>query len=112
MTNILKMVFDAKKKKYKDLDISKKRLLRRGLKLSEECGEVCEAIFGITDEENYKGKTYDDVREELVDVIIVALDALFSEFEDEELPNNFDDIIKLRSVIFEEKITKWLKDKK
>jgi NTP pyrophosphatase (non-canonical NTP hydrolase) len=47
---------------------------RRLLKMSEEKGEVCEAILNLTCEKNSKNKTWDDLREELVDCFIVAVD--------------------------------------
>lgn len=48
--------------------------IRRKLKLGEELGEVMEAYLNITSSFNGKHKTWDDVREELVDVAIVATD--------------------------------------
>lgn len=49
-------------------------LPRRCWKLIEELGEVAEAHLNVTSALNGKGKTWDDVREEVVDVLIVALD--------------------------------------
>lgn len=113
MIDIIKSIYDAKIKKGK-LDIKKPRMVRRALKLSEETGEVSEAVLGITgkDEENYKNKTYDDVREELVDTIIVAFDFLYSKFPDENQEMTYDDIDKNRKEIFSKKIEKWLAKKK
>jgi NTP pyrophosphatase (non-canonical NTP hydrolase) len=53
-------------------------LLLRMLKLSEEVGEVAEAVIGATGQNPRKGTshTWDDVRSELCDVIITAAVAL------------------------------------
>ncbi|MDX5568203.1 MazG-like family protein [Streptomyces sp. ID05-04B] len=53
-------------------------LLLRVLKLSEEVGEVAQAVIGATGQNPRKGvtHTWDDVRSELCDVIITALVAL------------------------------------
>ncbi|WP_134655461.1 MULTISPECIES: MazG-like family protein [Streptomyces] len=53
-------------------------LLLRMLKLSEEVGEVAEAVIGATGQNPRKGvtHTWDDVRAELCDVAITALVAL------------------------------------
>ena len=53
-------------------------LLLRILKLSEEVGEVAEAVIGVTGQNPRKGTTHtwDDVRSELCDVAVTALMAL------------------------------------
>jgi NTP pyrophosphatase (non-canonical NTP hydrolase) len=53
-------------------------LLLRMLKLSEEVGEVAQAVIGATGQNPRKGTshTWDDVRSELCDVVITALVAL------------------------------------
>ncbi|WP_405873431.1 MazG-like family protein [Streptomyces sp. NBC_00005] len=53
-------------------------LLLRMLKLSEEVGEVAEAVIGATGQNPRKGTTHtwDDVESELCDVVITALVAL------------------------------------
>ncbi|MFD3381798.1 MULTISPECIES: MazG-like family protein [unclassified Streptomyces] len=53
-------------------------LLLRMLKLSEEVGEVAEAVIGATGQNPRKGvsHTWDDVQAELCDVIITAAVAL------------------------------------
>ncbi|AIV36788.1 MazG-like family protein [Streptomyces sp. R1] len=53
-------------------------LLLRMLKLSEEVGEVAEAVIGATGQNPRKGvtHTWDDVQAELCDVAITALVAL------------------------------------
>jgi hypothetical protein len=47
---------------------------RRTLKLIEELGEVAQAWLHVTSQSNGKGKTWNDVREEAADCLIVALD--------------------------------------
>lgn len=53
-------------------------LLLRILKLSEEVGEVAQAVIGATGQNPRKGTTHtwDDVRSELCDVALTALVAL------------------------------------
>ncbi|MFD7686435.1 MazG-like family protein [Streptomyces sp. NPDC059781] len=53
-------------------------LLLRILKLSEEVGEVAEAVIGVTGQNPRKGTTHtwDDVQAELCDVAVTALMAL------------------------------------
>jgi NTP pyrophosphatase (non-canonical NTP hydrolase) len=53
-------------------------LLLRMLKLSEEVGEVAQAVIGATGHNPRKGTshTWDDVRSELCDVVITAMVAL------------------------------------
>ncbi|MEZ3182155.1 MazG-like family protein [Streptomyces pimonensis] len=53
-------------------------LLLRIIKLSEEVGEVAEAVIGATGQNPRKGTTHtwDDVRSELCDVAVTALVAL------------------------------------
>jgi NTP pyrophosphatase (non-canonical NTP hydrolase) len=50
-------------------------VLLRVLKLSEEVGEVAQAVIGATGQNPRKGvtHTWDDVRSELCDVVITAL---------------------------------------
>ncbi|MFD6909270.1 MazG-like family protein [Streptomyces sp. NPDC060077] len=53
-------------------------VLLRILKLSEEVGEVAQAVIGVTGQNPRKGTTHtwDDVRSELCDVAVTALVAL------------------------------------
>jgi NTP pyrophosphatase (non-canonical NTP hydrolase) len=53
-------------------------LLLRMLKLSEEAGEVAQAVIGVTGQNPRKGvtHTWEDVQGELCDVVITALVAL------------------------------------
>ena len=110
--DIIKAVYDAKVEKNKE-NLGSSRLMRRVVKLSEEVGEVAEAALGVTADEgeNYKEKTYDDLREEVVDTVIVGLDLILSIFPDEE-EMDYDEIIENRSKLFERKINKWLQKKK
>jgi NTP pyrophosphatase (non-canonical NTP hydrolase) len=57
---------------------SRQTLLLRLLKLSEEVGEVAEAAIGAMGQNPRKGAshTWDDVRDELCDVVVTALVAL------------------------------------
>ncbi|MER6050310.1 MazG-like family protein [Streptomyces sp. NPDC001793] len=59
------------------LPAEQERLLRL-LKLSEEAGEVAQAVIGATGQNPRKGRshTWDDVHAELCDVIVTAMVAL------------------------------------
>ncbi|MFF2651942.1 MazG-like family protein [Streptomyces sp. NPDC058045] len=61
-------------------------LLLRMLKLSEEVGEVAQAVIGATGQNPRKGTshTWDDVQAELCDVVITALVALHTLTPDAE----------------------------
>jgi NTP pyrophosphatase (non-canonical NTP hydrolase) len=53
-------------------------LYGRTVKVAEECGEVAQAIIGVTGQNPRKGKTHsiDDVKAELADVVVTALCAI------------------------------------
>jgi len=68
MTDILKKVAEAHPQR------SDFNLDRRIMKIGEELGELNEAYLNITGQLNLKKKSWDDVREEAVDVAIIALD--------------------------------------
>ena len=68
MDNLIKKVWDANPKR------KNKNMARRLLKLGEEYGEANQAYIAVTSKNNDKQKTWADVREELSDVVIVALD--------------------------------------
>lgn len=59
---------------------------RRVIKLCEELGEHAEAYLNISSAGNGKGKTWDDVREEAADILIVAVDVALTP-NDGEAPN-------------------------
>lgn len=81
--DIIFKIFGANKKRKK----KNENLYRRFIKLTEEVGEACQAYYSVTSKNNSKNKTWDDVREELSDVIIVAMDILLTEMPDENLKN-------------------------
>lgn len=49
-------------------------LHRKMMKTMEEVGELSEALMGVTSKTNYKNKTWEDVLEESVDVVLMGLD--------------------------------------
>ena len=89
---------------------NKKNIHRRLLKLGEEYGEVNQAYLAVTSKNNLKQKTWYDVREELCDVIIVALDILLTEMPDETFDTLTKDAdIEERSLKeVDRKLAKWL----
>lgn len=81
---------------------------RRMLKLGEEFGEAAQALLAVTSKNNSKKKTWDDVREELTDVVIVAMDILLTEMPDEKdiTPETKRETIEKW---FDKKLKKWSK---
>lgn len=100
--DLIERVFSSNKER----DEKNQDLSRRVIKLAEEVGEVSQAYFSLTSKRNKKNKTWDDVREELADVVLIALDLLVTEMPDEELDA---DGIKERTVeVLKRKIkAKW-----
>ena len=90
----LKRILELAKKEGKTLE-------QRALKLSEETGEVAEAVLSFTGAPScsYKGLTEEDILQELIDVIIVASSCF------ERLSFSDDKIAE----IFKYKIDKWEK---
>lgn len=80
---------------------SKNNLSRRLIKLGEEFGELNEAYLNVTDGFNFKNKSWKDVREEAIDVAIIALDIALLEPDGEE--NTHEEIYKE----IDRKLTKW-----
>ena len=82
--------------------LDNKSLLERTLKLSEECGEVAEATLSYlkTNGSQYKGKQLEDVLEENLDVIMVAISNICQLYNYE--PNN-----KFIQDLFDTKLQKW-----
>ncbi len=71
---------------------------RRCWKLLEDTGEVAEAYLNVSSASNGKGKTWDDVREEIADVLIVTLDIVLT-----RLPGEASDLlppVNIDSAIF------------
>jgi len=75
---------------------------RRIMKLGEEYGEINEAYLNVTSLNNKKKKTYDDVREELIDLLIVTVDCMITRLPGDE--NKTDKEI-------EDEITQWVRVK-
>jgi hypothetical protein len=59
-------------------------LIRRIVKLMEELGEASEAYLNVTSAANGKNLAWADVREELVDCVIVAVDCALTPTPDQE----------------------------
>lgn len=89
----------------------KKNLHRRFLKLGEEYGEAVQAYLSVTSKNNGKQKTWEDVREELCDVLIITLDILLTEMPDEDFHDNTKNIEIENRILkqVDHKIDKWLK---
>ena len=83
-------------------EIDKKTLLERTLKLSEETGEVAQAVLSYSKACGcgYKNKSKEDLLEECIDVIIVA-SSIISQSYDNDV-----DIEKVKS-IYNKKLAKW-----
>lgn len=81
-------------------------LCRRMLKIGEEGGEASEAYLNITSELNAKGSTWEDVREELLDIIIIATDCLYTSMPVDEGKTR-EEIEAEIFKEFERKMAKW-----
>jgi hypothetical protein len=79
---------------------------RRCLKLAEESGETCQAVLAVTSANNTKEMTWVDVREELTDTIIVAMDMLLTSFPDQE-PMSYEEQSALIHKELDRKLNKW-----
>lgn len=84
---------------------------RRLLKLGEEYGEANQAFLSVTSKSNSKNKSWEDVREELVDVLIVNIDLLLHTFPGEEELNETERQALIWEMI-ERKLGKWDKANK
>ena len=80
-----------------------KTLQERALKLSEEAGELAQAVLSVTNAPGsaYKNHTLDDTREEAVDTAIVALSLLAHVSETQ------DDFDAHLNRLMAEKCAKW-----
>nr|WP_321461738.1 MazG-like family protein [uncultured Cohaesibacter sp.] len=83
----------------------RKSLQERVLKLSEEVGEVSQAVLSATGAHGsaYKGLTLADVREEAVDAAIVALAVLAQSCDSREM------FLAEMERLFTQKCEKWEK---
>lgn len=84
---------------------------RRLLKLGEEYGEANQAYLSVSSENNSKDKSWEDVREELADTIIVAMDLYCHAMPDEENVTLESKMAQLHSDI-DRKLKKWHKKQK
>jgi len=57
---------------------------RRLIKMLEELGELAEAFLSVTSEHNDRNKTWADVQEEAVDVLIVATDIALTPLNEDQ----------------------------
>lgn len=83
-----------------------KNVERRMLKLVEEVGETAEALLGATSANNYKGKSFDDVREELVDCLILVLDILLTPMPDQKKMSDKERREMIHGIV-DAKLAKW-----
>ena len=83
-------------------EIDKKTLLERTLKLSEETGEVAQAVLSYSKACGcgYKNKSKEDLLEECIDVIIVASSII---------SQSYDNDVDIENVkrIYNKKLVKW-----
>ncbi|MBO9426107.1 MazG-like family protein [Labrenzia sp. R4_1] len=85
-----------------------KSLLQRTLKLSEETGELAEAVLSVTDAPGsaYKAHTLQNVREEAADAALVALSVLAQTCEtSEEFSTELDRLMREKSAKWQAKLT-------
>ena len=78
----------------------------RSMKILEELGEVSEAWLNVNSVANAKNKTWEDVREEAVDVAIVALDLIFTNLPIDTNKSHEDLMVEVET-LFLSKLAKW-----
>lgn len=81
-------------------------LSRRIMKANEEAGEINEAYLSVTSITNPKQKTWNDVREEAVDLILMSVDIAFTQLPTD---NNvtYLELEKTILDLIDEKLSKW-----
>jgi NTP pyrophosphatase (non-canonical NTP hydrolase) len=96
MKNTMKKIFEASKHDPKTLE-------QKALKLSEECGEVAQAVLSYCEAPGCaaKGKTKADVIEESWDVIITAASLIY-QIENGKVDEDYS--VKIR----DKKLQKWI----
>lgn len=90
------------------LDRSVDNIDDRVMKACEEAGEAIGALLSIRNN-SYKGLTYDDLREEIIDIWIVATDAMLTALPREQNMSQ-DQVNENISKIIDVKIAKWRKN--
>lgn len=103
MTDIISKVHAANRDRRMEI------FARRMLKLGEEYGEASQAYLSVSSEKNGKNKTWEDVREELVDVLVVTLDLLCHQFPDEPDPITAEARSEVINMELDRKLKKWAK---
>jgi NTP pyrophosphatase (non-canonical NTP hydrolase) len=83
-------------------------MTRRILKVGEEYGEAAQAYLSVTSKANSKKKSWADVREELTDIIIVAMDVLLTTFPDEDKKMTDEEKDAIIHKELDRKLQKWL----
>jgi len=87
-------------------------LIRRLVKIVEELGEASEAYLNVTSAANGKKKTWDDVREELADVVIVAVDCALTPMPDQiEAGASREDVAESFAAEVSRKLAKWRRNR-
>lgn len=87
-------------------------LWRRIMKVMEELGEAVEAYLNVTSAANGKKKTWADVREELADAVIVAVDCALTPTPDQEKMGVTKEQVQDEFVaVIGRKLDKWRKNR-
>lgn len=101
MTDIMTMIYEANKGRR-----NLQNLHRRITKTGEELGELGEAFLYVTSIENSKNKTWEDVREEAVDIILMGVDIALTPLpgDEEKSPEEIEqDVVNM----IVKKLEKW-----
>lgn len=87
-------------------------LIRRIVKIMEELGEASEAFLNVTSLSNGKNKRWSDVREELADAVIVAVDCALTPTPDQiEAGLTREQVMAAFANVIGRKLTKWRKNR-
>lgn len=103
--DVFEKIWNANRKRTMDI------FARRLLKLGEEYGEANQAYLSVSSENNSKNKSWEDVREELADCIIVAMDLYCHQMPDETDESYTAKVASLHKDI-DRKLKKWHKKQK
>lgn len=78
------------------------------LKVGEEYGEANQAYLSVSSAGNGKNKSWSDVREELIDTLVVTTDLLLHTFPDQGDLSEDQRMAEIESIL-ERKLKKWNK---
>lgn len=104
LSGILRGISDANSTRHSD------NLHRRIIKQMEELGEASEAYLNVTSAANGKNLSWADVREELCDQVIVAVDCALTPMPD-QVGLTREEVEQEVALVVERKLAKWKRNR-